>query len=67
MAKKKIIDLTAQKLSFKDKDQSYHLINFNPLSMTLRCIVEDKEKKKKEIDFPFAHLPKELKQLIKPL
>ncbi|MDH5464952.1 MAG: hypothetical protein OEW60_04935 [Thiovulaceae bacterium] len=67
MAKKKVIDLHAQKLSFTQKDQTYTLISFNTSSMTLRCILEDAQKQKKEIDFPFAHLPKELKKMIKPL
>ncbi len=67
MAKKKVIDLSSKKLSFKQKDHYYHLINYNPNSMTLRCIIEDAHQQKKEIDFPFAHLPKDLKKIIKPL
>ena len=63
--KKKICDLRAQNIAYTQDNVSYKVIRFNPSYMTVHVIkYEDNEKR--EIEMPFAHLPKEIKKIIKP-
>lgn len=62
------MDLKTRALSFEHNGQRYDLLAFNPEKMTLKCQVTDKNGQSKTIDdFPFAHLPKKLKQVLNPL
>ncbi|MDF1882150.1 hypothetical protein JHD50_13535 [Sulfurimonas sp. MAG313] len=65
--KKKVINLSEQNISFEENERHIKLISFNPNTMDLDVsISEVGEKNKKVIKFPFAHLPKDLKKLVKP-
>jgi len=64
--KKKSIELTAQDISFTEKDTLYKLMRFYPDKMTLDTMVYEDGKKQGMRNIPFAHLPKELKKKIKP-
>ena len=65
--KKKVINLSEQNITFVEKERHFKIISFNPNTMDLDVsITEEGESKKKLMKFPFAHLPKELKKLIKP-
>jgi len=65
--KKKVINLSDQNITFSEKERHFKLISFNPNSMEVEVSVsEESEKSKKVMKLPFAHLPKELKKVIKP-
>ncbi len=64
--KKKSIELTAQDMSFTEKDTLYKLMRFYPDKMTLDTMIYEDGKKLGMRNIPFAHLPKELKKKIKP-
>jgi hypothetical protein len=64
--KKKSIELTAQEISFTEKDTLYKLMRFYPDKMTLDTMVYEAGEKQGMRNIPFAHLPKELKKKIKP-
>ncbi len=64
--KKKSIELTAQDMSFTEKDTLYKLMRFYPDKMTLDTMIYEDGKKQGMRNIPFAHLPKELKKKIKP-
>jgi hypothetical protein len=66
--KKPVVDLTSQELSFPIDGLTAKLIAFNPNTMTLRIdLYEDGARVKSDSSFPFAHLPKPLKKVVKPL
>jgi len=65
--KKKVINLSDQNITFNEKERHFKLISFNPNTMEVEVSVsEDAEKVKKVMKLPFAHLPKELKKIVKP-
>jgi len=65
--KKKVINLSDQNITYNEKERHFKLISFNPNTMEVEVSVsEEAEKLKKVMKLPFAHLPKELKKLIKP-
>ena len=67
MAKKKpIIDLKSKNLQYTQGNVVYQLINFNQSNMTLTLLAFENNNQKEIKNFPFAHLPKEIKKLIKP-
>jgi len=59
--KKKSIDLTPKEIFFTLDDFEVQVVRFYPSNMTV-----DIKKQKGLENFPFAHLPKKIKQLIKP-
>jgi hypothetical protein len=64
--KKKSIELQSQNITFKLDNQLFHIIRFNLYNMTLDVIAQnDGVMKKGKNTLPFAHLPKEIKKLIK--
>jgi hypothetical protein len=70
MAKKKkpVVDLTSQELSFPLDDLTAKLISFDPNTMTVRIdFYGEGVRVKSDNSFPFAHLPKPLKKVVKPL
>ncbi|HUH42369.1 MAG: hypothetical protein PHI38_08375 [Sulfurimonas sp.] len=67
MAKnKKSIELHERKISFKLENVSYDVIRFYPTKMTLDVMVFENGIKEGIKTLPFAHLPKEIKKIIKP-
>jgi hypothetical protein len=64
--KKKSIDLSNQNITFKTKEQTVKVLSLNLNSMDVEVIVMEDEKKKVK-KMPFAHLPKEIKKLVRPL
>ncbi len=65
--KKKSVELSGKNITFTIEKQSYKAIRFYPSQMTLDVMVftEDKQKIGMQ-NIPFAHIPKEVKKLIKP-
>ena len=59
--------LKARNLSYKENDQTFTLISFNRDSMLLEVHIYDGKETKIVTDFPFAHLPKKIKQELNPL
>lgn len=65
MAKKiKSVELSEQNITFVKETLEYKVIRFHPASMTVD--VKELGEKKGLQQFAFAHLPKTIKQLIKP-
>ena len=66
--KKKIsIDLSCQNITFLEKEEEYKVLNFNQNSMNVEVSIVDKDGKKRVQKMAFAHLPKQIKKLIRPL
>ena len=63
--KKKLVDLKAKKIEFVLNDTLYKLESFNPNTMTLTLERLEADEKTFMRDFPFAHLPKEIKKIVK--
>ncbi len=67
MAKnKKSIELLENKISFNLERNSYSVIRFFPTKMTVDVMVFENGVKQGIKTLPFAHLPKEIKKIIKP-
>ena len=64
--KKKSIDFADKELFFKIEKEHYRVIRFHPANMTVDVVRFTKGKKKEQVNMPFAHLPKVLKQRINP-
>ena len=64
--KKKSIELTSKNIEFMLENTTYKLLRFYPDKMTLDCMVFEGQKKIGQQNLPFAHLPKEIKKIIKP-
>lgn len=59
--------LKARNLSYTENDQTFTLVSFNRDSMLLEVHISDAGGTKIVTDFPFAHLPKKIKQELNPL
>lgn len=67
MAKKKQnIDLKNLNITYNQNNSFYELLFFKPSTMTLHLRVTENSQAKEIINFPFAHLPKEIKKRVKP-
>jgi len=64
--KKKSIELSDKKISFEIEKISYRVIRFFPSKMTVDTMVTEDGVKQGMRNIPFAHIPKEIKKLIKP-
>jgi len=64
--KKKSLELSDRKISFEMQRVAYNVIRFYPTQMTVDVMVFDNGVKEGIRNIPFAHLPKEIKKLIKP-
>ncbi len=65
--KKKSIELSAQNIKFQIEKLSYKAIRFYPSQMTVDVMVHAEDGTKAGMqNIPFAHIPKEIKKLIKP-
>ena len=67
MAKnKKSIELMNSKISFTLERNLYNVIRFFPTKMTVDVVIFEDGVKEGIKTIPFAHLPKEIKKIIKP-
>jgi len=68
MAKKvKSVELSAKKINFMIEKISYKAVRFYPSKMTLDVMVTDENGEKLGMqNIPYAHMPKDIKKLIKP-
>ena len=64
--KKKTIDFSTQNISFREKEREFKVLSLNLNSMDVEVVVFENEKKKVE-KMPFAHLPKEIKKVLRPI
>lgn len=65
--KKKSVELSEKNIEFKIQKRSYKAIRFYPSAMTLDVMVHDENGVKVGMqNIPFAHIPREVKKLIKP-
>ncbi len=64
--KKKSIDLSEQDIRFSIEEQEYRAVRFYPSNMSVDVIQFQEGKKQGLHNLPFAHLPKKIKQIIKP-
>ncbi|QDF29124.1 hypothetical protein [Halarcobacter anaerophilus] len=67
MVKKPNIDLRSKNIAYEDGKYIIKLLTFKKSNMTLDIAVFEKEKFIKNSNIVFAHLPKKIKSLIKPL
>lgn len=65
--KKKSVELSDKKIKFMIEKTSYKVIRYYPTAMSLDVMVtaEDGEKLGMQ-NIPFAHIPKDIKKLVKP-
>ena len=67
MAKKKqLIDLKSKNIEYSVDNIQYKIESFNPNSMTVTLLRLEDDTTQRVKDFPFAHLPKNIKKTIKP-
>jgi len=64
--KKKSVELSEQKITFNILKVSYKIIRYYPTSMELDVMVYEEDVKIGMQKIAFAHLPKEIKKIIKP-
>ncbi|MCK4875883.1 MAG: hypothetical protein KAS26_08560 [Sulfurimonas sp.] len=65
--KKKSIELSDKKIKFNIEKMSYKAIRYYPTAMSLDVIAFDENGEKLGMrNIPFAHIPKDIKKLIKP-
>lgn len=67
MAKKTIIDLKSKNISFEQNNQVIKLLTFKKSNMTLDIAIYENGEYLKDSSIVFAHLPKKIKSIIKPL
>ncbi len=63
--KKKSIELSDKKISFEMQKTLYKVIRFFPSQMTLDVMVFEEGEKIGMRNIPFAHIPKDIKKIIK--
>jgi len=65
--KKKSVELSDKKIIFVVEKISYKVIRYYPTAMTLDVMVQDENGVKQGMkSIAFAHIPKEIKKLVKP-
>lgn len=65
--KKKSIELSDKKIKFTIEKISYKVIRYYPTAMSLDVMVTDENGEKLGMqNIPFAHVPKDIKKLVKP-
>jgi len=65
--KKKVINLSEKNISFSEKESHIKIISFNPNSMEVEVCISIENEKKKITKMPFAHLPKGIKKIVRPV
>ena len=64
---KKSIELSDKKITFIREKISYKVIRYYPTAMSLDVTVVDENGEKLGMqNIPFAHVPKDIKKLVKP-
>ncbi|WP_373004725.1 hypothetical protein [Sulfurimonas sp.] len=64
---KKSVELSDKKINFMIQKMSYKAIRYYPTAMSLDVMVTDADGVKLGMqNIPFAHIPKEIKKIIKP-
>lgn len=63
--KKKSVELSDRKISFEMQKTLYRVIRFFPSRMTIDVMVFENGEKLGMRNIPFAHIPKEIKKMIK--
>ncbi len=65
--KKKSVELSDKKISFKVENTSYKAIRYYPTAMSIDVMAVDENGAKLGMqNIPFAHVPKDIKKIIKP-
>lgn len=65
--KKKSVELSDKKITFVREKTSYKVIRYYPTAMSLDVMVTQEDGTKLGMqNIPFAHIPKEVKKLVKP-
>jgi hypothetical protein len=64
--KKETLDFSNQDISFKLKEQTIKVLSLNQNSMNVEVLIVE-DAKKKVSKMAFAHLPKEIKKLLRPI
>jgi len=65
--KKKSIELSDKKINFTKEKMSYKVLRYFPTAMTIDVMVTSEHGEKLGMQsLAFAHIPKEVKKLIKP-
>jgi len=65
--KKKSVELSEKRIRFTIEKISYKAIRYYPTAMTIDVMVTDEDGKKLGMqNIPYAHIPREIKKLIKP-
>lgn len=65
--KKKSVELSDKKITFIVDKISYKAIRYYPTAMTLDVMVTDENGQKQGMqNLAFAHIPKEIKKIVKP-
>jgi len=65
--KKKSIELSSKKIQFNVDKKSYKAIRYYPTAMTLDVMAYDENGDKIGVqNIAFAHIPKEIKKIVKP-
>lgn len=65
--KKKSVELSEKKIMFSVEKRSYKAIRYYPTAMSLDVMEFDESGTKVGMtNIPFAHVPKEVKKLVKP-
>ncbi len=64
--KKKSIELSSKKIKFNIEKREFKVIRYYPTQMSLDAIEYNDGEKIGMINIAFAHIPKDIKKLIKP-
>lgn len=65
--KKKSVELSDKKISFSVDKRSYKAIRYYPTAMSLDVMeFDDNGKKIGMQNIPFAHVPRDIKKIVKP-
>ena len=65
--KKKVINLSEQNIVYTEEERTIKIIAFNPNTMEVDVSITVQGEKKRVMKLPFAHLPKEVKKLVRPI
>jgi len=65
--KKKIIDVKSMNIKYEEKNLTLQVLFLNTQKMTVDLNVYDKDTFIESKTIPFAHLPKNIKKLVKPV
>lgn len=67
MAKKPLIDLKSKNISYESNNQTIKLLSFKKSNMSLEVSIYENGEYIKNSTIVFAHLPKKVKSILKPL